>query len=259
MSATAGVGILNQMKIRLRDRILWGLFIGGEGAKAYLTSKLFLWTLPKYSRKKYRLLVGRLVREGIISQAIIEGKVNYRLSEMGKKQLLTSYPVLGIENKAWDGFWRIVIFDIPESQRILRDKLRQYLLKMGFGELQNSTYVSAYDYQKEFLQWLKEHHLEKNVLLLESKQKYLGEPKLLGEKVWGIEKLNSGYKQIIDRLTTRFGLKDEARREEWLKKVYRDYLEVLLQDPWLPVELLGENWQGEKAKKYLLRAVVARE
>jgi len=56
---------------------------------------------------------------------------------------------------------------------------------MGFGELQNSTYVSAYDYQKEFLEWIKTNKLEKNVLLLESKQKYLGEPKALAEKVWG--------------------------------------------------------------------------
>lgn len=249
------------MQIRPRDRILWGLFIGGEGAKAYLTSKLFLWTLPKYSRKKYRLLVGRLTREGIISQAIIEGKVNYRITEAGKKQLFNNYPVLKqlAGGADWDGFWRIVIFDIPEDKRFLRDSLRRYLLKMGFGELQNSTYVSAYDYQKEFLDWIKKKHLEKNVLLLESKQKYLGEPKLLAEKVWEMEKLNTGYKEIIDRLTTRFGLRDESRREEFLKKIYRDFLELMLGDPRLPVELLDENWQGEKAKKFLLRSGLVRE
>ncbi|MCX6816269.1 MAG: CRISPR-associated endonuclease Cas2 [Candidatus Beckwithbacteria bacterium] len=253
------------MKIRLRDRILWGLFIGGEGAKAYLTGKLFLWTPPKYSRKKYRLLVARLVREGSVQQAIIEGKVNFRLTEIGKKQLLKSYPVLNPPvgeagpQRIWDGFWRIVIFDIPEDKRLLRDKLRRYLLKLGFGELQNSTYVSAYDYQKEFLSWLKTNGLEKNVLLLESKQKYLGEPKLLAEKVWGLGKLNSGYKEIVDRLTTRFGIKDESRREEFLKKIYRDWLEVFLRDPGLPIELLGEDWQGEKAKKYVLRSGVVKE
>lgn len=248
------------MNLRLRDRILWGLELAASG-RAYSTNRLFLWTLPKYSRKKYRLLVARLVRQGCLNQAIIEGKVNYRLTEAGRKQLYQSFPVLNppAGGRVWDGFWRIVIFDIPENKRSLRDKLRRYLLKLGFGELQNSTYVSAYDYQKEFLNWLKNNHLEKNVLLLESKQKYLGEAKLLAEKVWEVEKLNSEYKQIVDRLTTRFGIKDEARREDFLKKVYRDYLAVALQDPWLPVELLNSDWQGDKARQYLLRSGVVRE
>lgn len=246
------------MTIYLRDRILWGLFIGGEGAKAYSTNRLFLWTPLHYSRKKYRLLVSRMVREGVIGQAIIEGKVNYRLTEAGKKQLFKSYPILAAK-EAWDGFWRVAVFDIPETKRKQRDQLRHYLAKLGFGELQHSTYISAYDYQGEFLNWLKVNGLEKNVLLLESKQKFLGEPKALAAKIWNLEKINADYKQIVDRLVTRFGIKEEAKRDDFFKKVYRDFLEVLLADPWLPTELLGEDWQGDKARKYILRAGVMKE
>jgi len=255
------------MKIRMRDRILWGLAIGGEiveqiesgGSRACDSGKLFLWTPPGYSKKKYRQLVARMVREGYVQQVLVEGRPHFRLTGLGRKQLIKNKPVLKQISQEWDGFWRIVIFDIAESQRKLRDLLRRQLIKMGFGALQNSTYISCYDYSKEFLEWLDVKGLKGKVLLLESKQKYLGEPKLLAEKVWGLPAIATKYKQVIDRVVTRFGIKEASKREEFLKKIYRDYLETIIIDPLLPKSLLAEDWSREKARKYLLRAGVLRE
>lgn len=263
------------MKIRMRDRILWGLAIGGEiveqiesgGSRACDSGKLFLWTPPGYARKKFRQLVARMVREGYVQQVLVEGRPHFRLTGLGRKQLIKNKPVLsasaGLPAQAggqdWDGFWRIVIFDIAESQRKLRDLLRRQLIKMGFGALQNSTYISCYDYSKEFLEFLDIKGLKGKVLLLESKQKYLGEPKVLAEKVWGLEAIATKYKQVIERVVTRFGIKEASKREEFLKKIYRDYLETIIIDPLLPKSLLAEDWGREKARKYLLRSGVLRE
>ena len=248
------------MKIRMRDRILWGLAIGGDFTRAYDSNKLFLWTPPGYARKKFRQLVARMVREGYVQQVLVEGRPHFRLTGLGRKQLIKNKPVLSqTGGQEWDGFWRIVIFDIAESQRKLRDLLRRQLIKMGFGALQNSTYISCYDYSKEFLEWLDVKGLPGKVLLLESKQKYLGEPKLLAEKVWGLAAIQVKYKQVIDRVVTRFGIKEASKREEFLKKIYRDYLEALIIDPLLPKSLLAEDWGREKAGKYLLRAGVMKE
>ena len=248
------------MKIRMRDRILWGLAIGGDFTRAYDSGKLFLWTPPGYARKKFRQLVARMVREGYVQQVLVEGRPHFRLTGLGRKQLIKNKPVLSqTGGQEWDGFWRIVIFDIAEAQRKLRDLLRRQLIKMGFGALQNSTYISCYDYSKEFLEWLDVKGLPGKVLLLESKQKYLGEPKLLAEKVWGLAAIQVKYKQVIDRVVTRFGIKEASKREEFLKKIYRDYLEALIIDPLLPKSLLAEDWGREKAGKYLLRAGVMKE
>jgi len=256
------------MKMRMRDRILWGLAIGGEiveqiesgGSRACDSSKLFLWTPPGYSKKKYRQLAARMVREGYVQQVLVEGRPHFRLTGVGRKQLIKNKPVLSqTGGQEWDGFWRIVIFDIAEAERKVRDVLRRQLLKRGFGLLQNSTYISCYDYSKEWLEFLETKGLKGKVLLLESKQKYLGEPKLLAEKVWGLEAIAAKYKQVIDRVVTRFGIKEASKREEFLKKIYRDYLETIIIDPLLPKSLLAEDWGREKARKYLLRAGVARE
>lgn len=45
----------------------------------------------------------------------------------------------------WDGRWRVVIFDIWESRRGMRDKLRRMLTKAGFYKIQNSVWAYPYD------------------------------------------------------------------------------------------------------------------
>jgi len=255
------------MKIRMRDRILLGLAVGGEildnvegaGSRAYHSAKLYIWTPPGYSRRKYRDLVGRLIREGLMQRVLIDGKVNFRLTGAGRRLIISSYPSLKKASQEWDGFWRVVIFDIPEKDRKQRDLLRRELIKLGFGRLHNSTYISAFEYDKEFLDWLEVRKLKERVFLLESKQKHLGDPKKLAEKVWDLDELALGYEKVTERLTTRFGIKDQIKREEFFKKVYQDYLSLVIKDPFLPKILLPENWPAKNASKYILRAGVVRE
>lgn len=255
------------MRIHVRDRILWGLTVGGGivdnvtggGSRAYPTNKLYLWTPPKYSKKKYRDLIGRLHREGYVQRVLVEGEVNYRITGAGRKLLMTSRPVLKMDQIQWDGFWRLVLFDVPESKRRQRDMLRRYLVSLGFGRLQHSTYISPYDHGKSLLDFIQVRGLSGQVLMLESKQKYLGNPKDLAGKVWGLPALNQAYAQTIEKLTTRFGIKDRLKREQFLKKTYEDFLSVLTIDPLLPAELLPLDWARNKAQGYLLRAGLVRE
>ena len=45
----------------------------------------------------------------------------------------------------WDSKWRMLIFDIPEYRRSLREKVRLTLLKIGFIRLQDSVWIYPYD------------------------------------------------------------------------------------------------------------------
>jgi len=73
------------------------------------------------------------------------------LTDEGKKKALT----YDIENmkikkpKAWDGNWRVVLFDIPEVFRKYRDGLRFHLKNLGFFEYQKSVFVHPYDCKDE--------------------------------------------------------------------------------------------------------------
>ncbi|HMQ01761.1 MAG TPA: hypothetical protein PKD79_01680 [Candidatus Doudnabacteria bacterium] len=46
--------------------------------------------------------------------------------------------------KERDGVWKIVIFDIPEKQRQIRNVIRAKLVSLGFEKWQNSIWISPY-------------------------------------------------------------------------------------------------------------------
>ncbi|OHA43834.1 MAG: hypothetical protein A3G59_02945 [Candidatus Taylorbacteria bacterium RIFCSPLOWO2_12_FULL_47_20] len=45
----------------------------------------------------------------------------------------------------WDHRWRILIFDIPEKRKYLREKIRNTLACLGFLRLQDSVWIIPYD------------------------------------------------------------------------------------------------------------------
>lgn len=47
--------------------------------------------------------------------------------------------------KYWDGKWRVLIFDIPEYRRGLRQRIRTTLRMIGFVHLQHSVWLYPYD------------------------------------------------------------------------------------------------------------------
>lgn len=56
--------------------------------------------------------------------------------------------------KKWDGRWRVLIFDIPEKRKPLREKVRSALLSIGFIRLQDSVWLYPYDCE-DFINLLK--------------------------------------------------------------------------------------------------------
>jgi len=51
--------------------------------------------------------------------------------------------------KKWDGKWRIVIFDIPEKERVLRNAIRDKLHNLGFWQVQKSVFIYPFECNQE--------------------------------------------------------------------------------------------------------------
>ncbi len=49
----------------------------------------------------------------------------------------------------WDRKWRVILFDIPEKQKRLRDALRMQLQRLGLKEFQKSVFVHPYECRNE--------------------------------------------------------------------------------------------------------------
>lgn len=71
------------------------------------------------------------------------------LTKEGKKKLyslkLDNENVL--VNTTWDGYWRMIILDLPESRKNERESLRYLLKKAGFVCLKNSVWISPLPYE----------------------------------------------------------------------------------------------------------------
>jgi CRISPR-associated endonuclease Cas2 len=69
--------------------------------------------------------------------------------------------------KKWDGMWRILMFDIAERDRKLRDNLRYKISEVGMEKLQGSVYVFPYPID-DFVSKLYQRYPEstKHVLLV---------------------------------------------------------------------------------------------
>ena len=94
-----------------------------------------------------------------------DGSVKLTLTDKGKNKILTFNPdTFKIQKpKKWDGKWRIIIFDIPEKRRSVRDSLRSHLRQLGFYELQKSVFVHPYPCDDIFDFLVEFHNARKHV------------------------------------------------------------------------------------------------
>lgn len=123
-----------------------------------LTGNIYkMYKLADYNarRRKYRSILAareRLVKHGLLRR---NGKF-LELTAKGERKLREwehcNYKLPRPE--VWDGRWRILIFDIPEKRRWLRDRIRDTLQAIGFKRLQRSVWVYPFDCE-DFITLLK--------------------------------------------------------------------------------------------------------
>ena len=79
-----------------------------------------------------------------------DGTTTFVLSTEGKQVALTyNLENMTVSKHPWDKKWRIVIFDIPEKLKKVRDALRYHLKRLGFIELQHSVFVLPFECHNE--------------------------------------------------------------------------------------------------------------
>jgi DNA-binding transcriptional regulator PaaX len=91
--------------------------------------------------------------EGKYAEIHESGRQNYiKITPLGKNKLNT----LLLENEGmlvpqnWDGFWRIILLDLPENRKSERESLRYLLKKAGFVCLKNSAWISPFPFEHLF-------------------------------------------------------------------------------------------------------------
>lgn len=97
---------------------------------------------PSYVRRS----ISRLHAEKLV-EIEDDGKTQtITLTERGRRRIL-KYALDKLEipkQKLWDGRWRLIIYDVDERKKKLRDIFRDALKSLGFFKLQGSTWIYPY-------------------------------------------------------------------------------------------------------------------
>lgn len=122
------------------------------------------WEQLKNRKRVYDNLY-HLKNQGFVRQISKSGKNFFELTKKGQLKLLLSKTKV-TKSRQWDGKWRLVIFDIPEDAKVLRNKLRELLKEHGFTKLQASVFISPYPLNREGIRYLKESGLIEFIRML---------------------------------------------------------------------------------------------
>ena len=91
-----------------------------------------------------------------------------RLTKLGRKKMhsleLENYTTL--VNTSWDGFWRIILLDLPENRKSERESLRYLLKKAGFVCLKNSAWISPFPYEYLFTNIKKDLGMKTEMMII---------------------------------------------------------------------------------------------
>lgn len=105
------------------------------------------WMSKRDPRRRLRETLSRMKRKGLIEFRNLNGRNVPRLTQKGEQEARrASLGKTQIKKpRRWDRKWRIVIFDIEEKRKGLRERVRLLVSRMGFFRLQDSVWVLPYD------------------------------------------------------------------------------------------------------------------
>lgn len=114
-----------------------------------------------WNYRGFFLKLYNLQRRGYIVKRKKNNNSFFHLTPKGKLRILKYLQLERLKIKKWDGRWRVIIFDLPESIKKWREYLRNELKGLGFYPLQESVYVTPYPVTGELDILLKEWNLRK--------------------------------------------------------------------------------------------------
>lgn len=230
---------------------------------------LLLWAAERYGRPTFRHLdesfEGWAYRRGFLGQLhrlerqkFLESRIEadvgrvHRLTEAGRLTALGGRDPDECWRRTWDGRWRLVVYDVPEKHRVLRNKLRRRLARQRFGYLQNSFWITP-DPLAEPREVLGRGPTNVETLIMLEAQAASGESnEEIVAGAWNWTEIKERYEKLNhvlgQRPTGKIHSPEAAERlQAWLTQEHRAWKRILDVDPMLPRTLVPSTYPGFKA------------
>ena len=115
------------------------------------------------AKQKFSNFIRYLCKKGYIKLKTLEPNQGFFITQKGMEKIFKVAILKTAKNKREDGKWLMVVFDIPENKKSLRNLFRAELQILGFEFFQKSIWVCPFDVLGETQMIVQKHNLEKNV------------------------------------------------------------------------------------------------
>jgi DNA-binding transcriptional regulator PaaX len=128
--------------------------------------------LPLHEGKKADYAITRTIKnllgDGLIEAFNSEHRQYFRLTSIGKHKVnnMTLDAESSLVSTTWDGYWRMILLDLPEERKSEREALRYLLKKAGFVAIKNSVWVSMYPFEHLFTNIKKDLNLTTEMMII---------------------------------------------------------------------------------------------
>jgi DNA-binding transcriptional regulator PaaX len=212
-------------------------------------------------RGAYRFL-RRLEGDGYVRQGESRKGKQFQFTEKAEQLVRAKSPATHWEQK-WDGKWRFVTYDLPESQRTQRIALSRALHGQRLGLLQRSVWVSAHPIEATLLELVKTRGLPECFVGVEGERLLLSSNAELVAAAWDFEDIGRRQTVYLKSLVVDAGAIGKANNLQELARVARterqSYNYAFGLDPFLPRELYPSVYRGfEVEQKHRRLAVLLR-
>lgn len=238
----------------LKKKLLFSLaseidfFKKAEGYE-YKPYRFLYFRLAEFEKGSVRDAAGRLVRRGAVDKIVRNGQARFRLTAVGREQLLRSLAISRGQRRVWDRIWRIVV--IGNAGANLRSVQRRLAL-LGYKRVARGVYVTPLAVSEETKAYFLGKTWTLEVQVIESRRLIVGDDWQLAKRLWRLDEQGAKYAEFVKDAE---GLLKMARKNIVLlrqskggfKTAFDRYFRLLLTDPGLPRKLLPADWHAEKA------------
>ncbi len=124
----------------------------------------------KNPKDKYAISrsIKNMKADGLLESISSDNCEYIRLTKEGKHKLNQLYleNENGLVSTEWDGYFRIILLDLPEERKNEREALRYLLKKAEFVCIKNSVWISIYPFEHLFTNIKKDLGLKTEIMIM---------------------------------------------------------------------------------------------
>lgn len=119
-------------------------------SKSYIVSESTFFGNQNCAKSDIRQQLYYLKKRNLIKSVLKNNEYYLEITKEGRD--IISWEMIGRhqgKNTGWDKSFRIVMFDVPEDKKSMRDLLRRKLESIGFMQMQKSVFIHPFDCKED--------------------------------------------------------------------------------------------------------------